>query len=300
MKKTILSLFILATLGITSCSSDSDSDASTNPNDLLVVVFKATGDGTNIENFARDKEGTKVLSLDGQSNSVSLTEVTITKNGTNSNLSFTINGRNVTTKNNTPVGEYTISYKITNGSTTTDLTTQDFTVFHNENKTFDNVQATIYQFLTNLLDGTVNPSNSQSPELVDGVSSFTSRTITLNGVPYQFLIGSRLYQLSLESPTNSAYNFPNTSGTNEWKICKLSLSTNISNFLLPTEVINKSVRTKTYNQIINNQITRSITFYELRVDNDWDTSTNYIEVPENTPNPNNGTNNVVVFGRDQI
>ena len=77
MKKTILSLFILATLGITSCSSDSNSEASTNPNDLLVVAFKATGVGTNIENFARDKEGTKVLSLDGQSNSVSLTDVTI-------------------------------------------------------------------------------------------------------------------------------------------------------------------------------------------------------------------------------
>ena len=299
MKKTILSLFILATLGITSCSSDSNSEASTNPNDLLVVAFKATGEGTNIENFARDKEGTKVLSLDGQSNNASFTEVTITKNGTNSNSSFTISGRNVTTKDNTPVGEYSISYRITNGSTTSSPTTQSFTVYYNETKTFDGVQATIYQFLTNLLDGTINPSNSQSPELVDGVSSFTSQTRTLNGVPYQFLIGSRLYQLSLEIPTNSAYDFPSTSGTSEWKICKLSLSTSITDFLLPTEVINKSVRTKTYNQIINNQITRSITFYELRVDNDWDTSTNYQEVPESTPNPNN-SNNVVVFGRDQI
>ncbi len=300
MKKTILSLFILAALGITSCSSDSDSEASTNPNDLVVVAFKATGEGTNIENFARDKEGTKVLSLDGQSNSVSFTEVTITKDGINSNPSFTINGRNVTTKNNTPVGEYSISYRITNGSTTSSPTTQSFTVYYNETKTFDGVQATIYQFLTNLLDGTVNPSNSQSPELVDGVSSFTSQTRILNGVPYQFLIGSRLYQLTLENPTNAAYAFSNTTGTYEWKICKLSLSTNILDFLLPTEVINKSVRTKTYNQILNNQITRSITFYELRVDNDWDTSTNYQEVPENTPLPNNGTNDQVVFGRDII
>ena len=136
MKKTILSLFILATSGITSCSSDSNSEASTNPNDLVVVAFKATGDGTNIENFARDKEGTKVLSLDGQSNSVSFTEVTITKDGINSNPSFTINGRNVTTKNNTPVGEYSISYRITNGTTTSDLTTQDFTVYYSENRTF--------------------------------------------------------------------------------------------------------------------------------------------------------------------
>ena len=129
MKKTILSLFILATLGITSCSSDSNSDSSTNPNDLVVVAFKATGEGTNIENFARDKEGTKVLSLDGQSNNASFTEVTITKNGINSNSSFTISGRNVTTKSDTSVGEYSISYRITNGTTTSNLTTQSFTVY---------------------------------------------------------------------------------------------------------------------------------------------------------------------------
>ena len=298
MKKTILSLFILATLGITSCSSDSDSEASTNPNDLLVVAFKATGDGTNIENFARDKEGTKVLSLDGQSNSVSLTEVTITKNGTNLNSSFTINGRNVTTKNNTPVGEYTISYKITNGSTTTELTTQTFTVYYAEDKTFDGVQATVYQFRSDGLDGTVNPSNHPLPELVDGVSSVINFTLTLNDIPYQFLIGSRLYQLSLENPMDEAgYAFWETMNPGAWYICKLSLSTNISDFLLPSEIINKSVRTKTYNKFSSNTvIERSITFYELRINNDAD----YQDVPENTPLPNNGTNDEVVFGRDII
>ncbi len=298
MKKTILSLFILATLGITSCSSDSNSEASTNPNDLVVVAFKATGDGTNIENFARDKEGTKVLSLDGQSNSVSLTEVTITKNGTNLNSSFTINGRNVTTKNNTPVGEYTISYKITNGSTTTELTTQTFTVYYAEDKTFDGVQATVYQFRSDGLDGTVNPSNHPLPELVDGVSSVINFTLTLNDIPYQFLIGSRLYQLSLENPMDEAgYAFWETMNPGAWYICKLSLSTNISDFLLPSEIINKSVRTKTYNKFSSNTvIERSITFYELRINNDAD----YQDVPENTPLPNNGTNDQVVFGRDII
>lgn len=298
MKKTILSLFILATLGITGCSSDSNSDASTNPNDLVVVAFKAIGEGTNIENFARDKEGTKVLSLDGQSNSVSLTEVTITKNGTNSNSSFTINGRNVTTKNNTPVGEYTISYKITNGSTTTELSTQTFTVYYAEDKTFDGVQATVYQFRSNGLDGTVNPSNHPLPELVDGVSSVINFTLTLNDIPYQFLIGSRLYQLSLENPMDEAgYAFWETMNPGAWYICKLSLSTNISDFLLPSEIINKSVRTKTYNKFSSNTvIERSITFYELRINNDAD----YQDVPENTPLPNNGTNDEVVFGRDII
>ena len=298
MKKTILSLFILATLGITSCSSDSNSEASTNPNDLLVVAFKATGEGTNIESFARDKEGTKVLSLDGQSNSVSLTEVTITKNGTNLNSSFTINGRNVTTKNNTPVGEYTISYKITNGSTTTELTTQTFTVYYAEDKTFDGVQATVYQFRSDGLDGTVNPSNHPLPELVDGVSSVINFTLTLNDIPYQFLIGSRLYQLSLENPMDEAgYAFWETMNPGAWYICKLSLSTNISDFLLPSEIINKSVRTKTYNKFSSNTvIERSITFYELRINNDAD----YQDVPENTPLPNNGTNDQVVFGRDII
>lgn len=91
----------------------------------------------NIENFARDKEGTKVLSLDGQSNSVSLTEVTITKNGTNLNSSFTINGRNVTTKNNTPVGEYTISYRINGSSISDEVAPQEFTVYYSEKQNFE-------------------------------------------------------------------------------------------------------------------------------------------------------------------
>lgn len=298
MKKTILSLFILATIGITGCSSDSNSEASTNPNDLLVVAFKATGEGT-IENFARDKEGTKVLSLDGQSNNANLIEVTITKNGTNSNSSFTINDRNVTTKNNTPVGEYSISYRITNGTSTSNTTTQSFTVYYNESKTFDGVTATIYQFRVDYLNGSNSDSN-EHPSF-DGIRIASSpETRILNGVPYQFLIGSRLYQLSLENPTNSAYNFPNTSGTDVWKICELSLNNNISDFLLPTEVINKSIRTKTYNKVINNnQITHSITFYELGISFGSSLEADYREVPENAPNPNN-SNNVVVFGRDQI
>lgn len=288
--------FLTLSVVLTSCSSSDDTEVTqTDPNDLVAVVFKATGEGTNIENFARDKEGTKVLSLDGQSNNASLTEVTITKDGINSNSSFTIDidGRNVTTKSGTPVGEYSISYRITNGSTTTESTTKTFTVFHNEIKTFDDVQATIYQFIPSSLEG-----NTNSDEIVDGVPSITTESRTLNNVPYQFLIGSRLYQLSLEVPTNSAYNFPNTTGTSEWKICKLSLSTSITDFLLPTEVINKWVRTKTYNRIIN-QTTHSITFYELRVENDWEQEVDYVEVTE-TDLPQNGTNNIVTFGTDPI
>ena len=299
MKKTILSLFILATLGITSCSSDSNSDSSTNPNDLVVVAFKATGEGTNIENFARDKEGTKVLSLDGQSNSVSLTEVTITKNGTNSNSSFTINDRNVTTKNNTPVGEYSISYRISNGTSSSNTTTQSFTVYYNESKTFDGVEATVYSFNPSFLDGTINPSNHTQPELVDGVPSVVVTTHTLNGIPYQFLVGTRLYQMSLENPQYSSYNFSNTTGFTDWAICKLSLNTNISDFLLPSEVINKSVRTKTYNKLLNNTtIERSITFYELKlVILNGATVFSYSDFTEN---PLYNSNLLVVFGTDVI
>ena len=293
MKKTILSLFFLATLGITSCSSDSNSESSVNPNDLLVVAFKATGEGTNIENFARDKAGTKVLSLDGQPSSVSFTNVTITKNGVNSNTPFTIQGTNVTTKDNTPVGEYTISYKITNGSTTTDSVTQTFTVFHNENKTVDGVTATIYQFRNNYLNGNNNDSNEH--QTFDGIKVPSSaNTITLNGVPYQFLVGSRLYQLSLESPSETQYDFSNRDNDGQWSICVLSLpSTFDVNFILPTGNMNKSVRTKTYNQIINNQITRSITFYELKLDSDV---LNYSDFENSTLN----SSLVVTFSTDQI
>ena len=95
----------------------------------------------------------------------------------------------------------------------------------------------------------------------------------------------------------AGYAFWETMNPGAWYICKLSLSTNISDFLLPSEIINKSVRTKTYNKFSSNTvIERSITFYELRINNDAD----YLDVPENTPLPNNGTNDEVVFGRDII
>ncbi len=293
MKKTILSLFILATLGITSCSSDSNSEASTNPNDLLVVAFKAIGEGTNIENFARDKEGTKVLSLDGQSNNASFTEVTITKNGTNSNSSFTISGRNVTTKDNTPVGEYSVSYRITNGTSTSNTTTQLFTVYYNENKTVDGVTATIYQFRNDYLNG--DNSDSGEHETFDGIKRPSSpNTRPLNGVPYQFLVGSRLYQLSLESSSETQYDFSNTDNYGQWAICELSPPTDFnSEYTLPTEVINITVRTKKYDQDPNNPNNPTIMFYELKLDSDV---LNYSNFPNNTLNPSF----VVTFSTDQI
>ncbi len=248
MKKTILSLFILATLGITSCSSDSNSEASTNPNDLLVVAFKATGEGTNIENFARDKEGTKVLSLDGQSNNASFTEVTITKNGTNSNSSFTINGRNVTTKNNTPVGDYTISYRITNGSSTSILTTQSFTVFHNETKTFDGVVAKVLDFSIN---GYVTCTNS-------------CQEFELDGVPYQYLVNETyMFQLCLDQVIDTPNNFLNQTGYGTWRIVKLEQV----EFTLPDSLItNRNIRYKQKNDI---------QYLELRVNNTQNSNGNY-------------------------
>ena len=294
MKKTILSLFILATLGITSCSSDSNSEASTNPNDLLVVAFKATGEGTNIENFARDKEGTKVLSLDGQSNSVSFTEVTITKNGTNSNSSFTINGRNVTTKNNTPVGEYSISYRITNGSTTTELATQEFTVYYSENRTFEAV-VTMYQFNTSSLDGVLESGPTEQE--FDGLLSTNLTQQNLTNVPYQFLVGSRLYQLSKNSATTNGYLFDDKTSKNVWRVCKLTPINALSDYLLPSETIeNIWVRTKKYTKPTNTNLT--ITFYELKIGDNNDNS--YIGVPESqtTTYPTPGED--MEFNREQI
>lgn len=293
MKKTILSLFILATLGITSCSSDSNSDSSTNPNDLVVVAFKATGEGTNIENFARDKEGTKVLSLDGQSNNASFTEVTITKNGINSNSSFTISGRNVTTKSDTSVGEYSISYRITNGTTTSNLTTQSFTVYYDENKTVDGVTATIYQFRNDYLNDSNDPNEHQT---FDGIKvPITPNTKPLNGVPYQFLVGSRLYQLSLENPgSETQYDFSNRDNDGQWSICELEPPTDFnSEYTLPTEVINITVRTKKYDQDQNNPINPTIMFYELKLDSDVLNYSNFTDT-ELTPN------DIITFGTDQI
>ena len=294
MKKTILSLFILTTLGITGCSSDSNSDASTNPNDLVVVAFKATGEGTNIENFARDKEGTKVLSLDGQSNNVSLTDVTITKNGTNSNSSFTISGRNVTTKDNTPVGEYSVSYRITNGTTTSNLTTQTFTVYYAEDKTFEAV-VTMYQFNTSSLDGVLESFPTEQE--FDGLLSTNITQQNLTNVPYQFLVGSRLYQLSKNLATTNGYLFDDKTSKGVWRVCKLTPVDTLSDYLLPSEtIVNIWVRTKKYTSPYDTNL--SITFYELKIGDYNDNS--YIGVPESqtTTYPTPGEN--MEFNRDQI
>lgn len=240
--------FLTLSVVLTSCSSDSNSEASTNPNDLLVVAFKATGEGTNIENFARDKEGTKVLSLDGQSNSVSFTEVTITKNGTNSNSSFTINGRNVTTKNNTPVGEYSISYRITNGSTTTEsTTTKTFTVFHNETKAFDNVVAKVLSF------------NGNDYEDCDSCTEHI-----LDDVPYQYLVNpTYMFQLCFDLVSMTSDNFLNQSGFGTWRIVKLEQV----EFTLPYSLItNRYIRYKQRN---------NIQYLELRANNTPNSNEHY-------------------------
>ena len=294
MKKTILSLFILATLGITSCSSDSDSEASTDPNDLLVVAFKATEDETNIENFARDKEGTKVLSLDGQSNNVSLTDVTITKNGTNSNSSFTISGRNVTTKDNTPVGEYSVSYRITNGTTTSNLTTQTFTVYYAEDKTFEAV-VTIYQFNTSSLDGALESFPTEQE--FDGLLSTNLTQQNLTNVPYQFLVGSRLYQLSKNLATTNGYLFDDKTSKDVWRVCKLTPVDTLSDYLLPSEtIVNIWVRTKKYTSPYDTNL--SITFYELKIGDNNDNS--YIGVPESETNTYPTPGEDMEFNREQI
>ena len=241
--------FLILSVVLTSCSSDDSSEVTqTNPNDLVVVAFKATGEGTNIENFARDKEGTKVLSLDGQSNNVSFTEVTISKNGTNSDSSFTINGRNVTTKSGTPVGEYSISYRITNGSTTTESTTQTFTVFHNETKTFDNVVAKVLDFSIN---GYVTCTNS-------------CQEFVLDGVPYQYLVNETyMFQLCFNEVIDTPNNFLNQTGYGEWRIVKLE---QIELLLPQSIVINRNIRIKEKS---------SIKYLELRANSTQNSNGNY-------------------------
>ena len=287
--------FLTLSVVLTSCSSDDSSEVTqTNPNDLVVVAFKATGDGTNIENFARDKEGTKVLSLDGQSNNASFTEVTITKNGTNSNSSFTINGRNVTTKDNTPVGEYSVSYRITNGTTTSNLTTQEFTVYYSENRTFEAV-VTMYQFNTSSLDGVLESGPTEQE--FDGLLSTNLTQQNLTNVPYQFLVGSRLYQLSKNSATTNGYLFDDKTSKNVWRVCKLTPTNALSDYLLPSETIeNIWVRTKKYTKPTNTNLT--ITFYELKIGDNNDNS--YIGVPESqtTTYPTPGED--MEFNREQI
>ena len=178
--------------------------------------------------------------------------------------------------------------------TTSNLTTQEFTVYYSENRTFEAV-VTMYQFNTSSLDGVLESISTEQE--FDGLLSTNLTQQNLTNVPYQFLVGSRLYQLSKNSATTNGYLFDDKTSKNVWRVCKLTPINALSDYLLPSETIeNIWVRTKKYTKPTNTNLT--ITFYELKIGDNNDNS--YIGVPESqtTTYPTPGED--MEFNREQI
>ncbi len=293
--------FLTLSVVLTSCSSDDSEVTQTNPDELLDDVFKATGSGTNIENFATTGSNFKIIDANGYNVTLDLVNLSIDKlrfvdeewipdNTYDTNTKFDKTTKVVSVNSETEVGKYRITYSFTD-STREEVT--DFTVYYDENKTVDGVTATIYQFRNDYLNDSNDPNEHQT---FDGIKvPITPNTKTLNRVPYQFLVGSRLYQLSLESSSETQYDFSNTDNYGQWAICELSPPTDFnSEYTLPSDVItNITVRTKKYDQDQNNPINPTIMFYELKLDSDV---LNYSDFTNNTLNPSS----VVTFSTDPI
>ena len=135
-----------------------------------------------------------------------------------------------------------------NNSTTTESTTQTFTVFHNETKTFDNVVAKVLDFSIN---GYVTCTNS-------------CQEFELDGVPYQYLVNETyMFQLCLDQVIDTPNNFLNQTGYGTWRIVKLEQV----EFTLPDSLItNRNIRYKQKNDI---------QYLELRVNNTQNSNGNY-------------------------
>ena len=293
--------FLTLSVVLTSCSSDDSEVTQTNPDELLDDVFKATGSGTTIENFATTGSNFKIIDANEYNVTLDLNNLSIEKlhlvdetwipdNTWISDNKFNTDTKFVSVNNNTDVGKYRITYRFTN-STRVEVT--DFIVYYGNNDTFQ-ATATIYQFNTSYLNNEIEQNEEE-----DGILNGSISTKTINNVPYQYLVGNRLYHLSVSSPSFgiTGYAFSDTMGPSYWKVCKLSPTNINSNYLLPSDVINKPIRMKKYTNYTNTNYTKN--FYELRVDNDWDTNTNYVEVTE-TDLPQNGTNDIVTFQLGQI
>ena len=182
MKKTIPSLFILATWGITRCSSDSDGTATDATNVNLPTTYEPTIG--NINTYARTgvNENTTLLDLTGQNSNLKF-ELLTTENV----VELSTDGRKIQTKTNLPqntVGNKTIQYRVVQ----TVLfffffSTLSFVVNYGENSKVD----VIINFLS-------NDPNTTTP--YSDVSSVDDGWLIIN-VPWQYVDNDTNYKFQL-------------------------------------------------------------------------------------------------------
>ena len=256
MKKTILSLFILATLGITSCSSDSDGTATDATNVNLPTTYEPTSG--NINTYARTgvNENTTLLDLTGQNSSLKF-ELLTTENV----VELSADGRKIQTKTNLPqsaVGEKNIQYRVvqTGTSFSSDNLNITFTVFlgDSENLVFDvKIDQVVYDYNDGNNDGSFfTPFTGMQFDYDSNTSN------VIKNVPWQYLVnpGNVHFKLwIIDEYGNVTQPFTNNviNDVPSWKVCTIDFlnDTDTIGFVIPRNI---PVKSKYVNSTTNNSV----------------------------------------------
>ena len=256
MKKTILSLFILATLGITSCSSDSDGTATDATNVNLPTSYEPTSG--NITTYARTgvNENTTLLDLNGQNSNLKF-ELLTTENV----VELSADGRKIQTKTNLPqstVGEKNIQYRVvqTGTSFSSDNLNITFTVFlgDSENLVFDvKIDQVVYDYNDGNNDGSFfTPFTGMQFDYDINTSN------VIKNVPWQYLVnpGNVHFKLwIIDEYGNVTQPFTNNviNDVPSWKVCTIDFlnDTDTIGFVIPRNI---PVKSKYVNSTTNNSV----------------------------------------------
>ena len=289
MKKTILSLFILATLGITSCSSDSDGTTTDATNVNLPTTYEPTSG--NINTYARTgvNENTTLLDLTGQNSSLKF-ELLTTENV----VELSADGRKIQTKTNLPqsaVGEKNIEYRVvqTGTSFSSDNLNITFTVFlgDSENLVFDvKIDQVVYDYNDGNNDGSFfTPFTGMQFDYDSNTSN------VIKNVPWQYLVnpGNVHFKLwIIDEYGNVTQPFTNNviNDVPSWKVCTIDFlnDTDTIGFVIPRNIPVKSkyVNSTTNNSVIllkvfkTIDISTGIPVYTFMESDDTDCGTNSI------------------------
>lgn len=284
--------FLTISTFLTSCSPDSSSDEVVNPNPTNLtsnvpsqIEYNPSSNG---DNYVKEGTGNSVV-LGTLFNSSLNGQLTVSLSGSDSGLVEVVNGQlktksNVSFTTGTKSVNYTVSQNGTTYSTTGSLY---FDVYYGEDFTFDVI---INRYTYNV---------SGNPQVYDS-NIVNEEGITITGVPYQYLLNYDEnteytiddFQLCQNGVNDAANDFNNTTGTSQWRICKLKIKNGgiLPDYFLPNGVNNRTIKTKTHN---------GNTFLELRVNYVSGSNTNTVLSFDQSSNTSNCTE-TAPFGCTQI
>ncbi len=267
MKKTILSLFILATLGITSCSSDSDGTATDATNVNLPTSYEPTSG--NINTYARTgvNENTTLLDLTGQNSSLKF-ELLTTENV----VELSADGRKIQTKTNLPqsaVGEKNIQYRVVQtGTSFSTANNLSFTIFlgNSDNLVFDvKIDQVVYDYNDGNNDGSFfTPFNGMQFDYDSNTSN------VIKNVPWQYLVNPgnvhfKLWIVDVDGNVTQPFTNNVINDVPSWKVCTISFlnSTDTIGFVIPRNI---PVKSKYVNSTTNNSVILLKVFKTIDID----------------------------------